>query len=95
MSMMQILLWQIRLEECQKLLRRASALFRRCSGGSDAASCAQAGQCRLGRFVLSQVCSEIRGQQWWRWLGQCMEFFYGADVGVCGLDIGAKDTERM
>lgn len=95
MSMMQILLWQIRLEECQKLLRGASALFRRGSNGSNAASCARACQCWLGRFVFGEVCGEVRGQRWRRWLGDCVEFFYGADVGVCGLEIEEKIIERV
>lgn len=92
MSMVQILLWQIRLEECQKLLRGAPALFRRGSNGSNAA---RACQCRFGRFVFGEVCGEVRGQRWGSWLGDCVEFFYGADVGVCGLEIEEKIIERV
>jgi len=93
--MMQILLWQIRLEECQKLVRGASAFFRRHRGGSNAASCARTRQCRLGRLVLGEVCGEVRGQRWGSWLGDWMECFYGADVGVRGLETKEKVMERV
>ena len=93
--MMDFLLWQIRLEERQKFLRGASALFRRRSGSRNAAGGACTGQCRLGRFVLGQICGEVRGERWGRWLWDSMEFFYGADVSICRLDIKGKTIERV
>lgn len=95
MSMMQILLWQICFEERQKLLWCVSALFRRSSSSSNAASRTRTCQCRLRRFVLGEVRGEVRGQRRWSWLGDCMEFFYGADVGVCSLDIEGKVRGRV
>jgi hypothetical protein len=94
MTMMQILFWQVRLEECQKLLRGAPALFRRRSGASNASS-ARTCQCRLGRFVLGEVCGEVRGQRWGSWIGDRMEYFYGADVGICGLNTKKKVVVRV
>jgi len=93
--MSMILLWQVRLEERQKLLRGASTVFRRPSGSSNAASCARTCQCRLGRLVLGQICGEVRGQRWGSWFWECMKYFYGADVGVCGLKAKQEAMERV